>query len=80
MKRPEPAYIFDDRFIDIMPPQPSQHPLHVVFEEMAAGMREEKAARDADKQLYLLITWWVVVILTPFAPLFLWQAIRPKNA
>ena len=75
MKRP--AYIFDDRFIDVMPPQ---HLLHDVFDDMAVGMREEKATRDADKQLYLLITWWVVVTLTPFAPLFLWQAIRPKNA
>jgi hypothetical protein len=74
--RHEPAYVFDDRFIDVMP---TKHSLYAVFDDMAVGMREEREWKDVQNQFYLLITWWMTAILAPFAPLFLWQAIRPKH-
>ena len=52
-----PEYIFDDRFIDIMPLRPTI-PLHEVFSVMADGFKEDTRGpltklRDATLNLWL---------------------------
>jgi hypothetical protein len=76
MKERRPAYMFEDTLTNIMP---IRQGVADVLEDMSRGMRAEKEAAEAPNLLYPLIMLSMIAAFAPFAPLILWEAIRPKK-
>lgn len=49
------TYLFDDRFIDVMPPR--RHVLHEVLLDMAEGLREEASRQQRSPAMKFVGAW-----------------------